>query len=100
DTCKPWFNSDVTPDHLFTATLTNGDRTYFKDPTGFDSYSNTLHIGNNNLFFVMFVALLLAIFSALIIVLLIIKAEKIANKSATNMTKNKLLFQPKLSITR
>ncbi|RIA79284.1 hypothetical protein C1645_841072 [Glomus cerebriforme] len=71
DTCRPWFNSDVTPEYLFTANLTNGDRTYFADPTGFDSYSNTLHIPNSNIFFVMFVSFLLAISSALIITLLI-----------------------------
>ncbi|RGB40954.1 hypothetical protein C1646_663445 [Rhizophagus diaphanus] len=71
DTCQPWFNSDVTPEHLFTASITNGDKTYFPDPTGFESYSNTLHIPNSNIFFVMFVALLLAIGVALIIMLLI-----------------------------
>ncbi|GBC09875.1 hypothetical protein RclHR1_09190001 [Rhizophagus clarus] len=71
DTCQSWFNSDVTPEHLFTASITNGDKTYFPDPTGFESYSNTLHIPNSNIFFVMFVALLLAIGVALIIMLLI-----------------------------
>lgn len=71
DTCQPWFNSDVTPEHLFTASITNGDKTYFPDPTGFESYSNALHIPNSNIFFVMFVALLLAIGAALIIMLLI-----------------------------
>ncbi|RIA93982.1 hypothetical protein C1645_818635 [Glomus cerebriforme] len=71
DTCQPWFNSDVTPEYLFTANITNGDRTYFADPTGFDSYSNTLHISNSNIFFVLFVAFLLAICSTLIIMLVI-----------------------------
>jgi hypothetical protein len=92
DTCKPWFNSDVTPNHLFTATITDGNKTYFKDPTGFDSYSNALHISNNNVFFVMFVALLLAILSALIILLLtgvlafkMKEKMKILEKVAKNM---------------
>ena len=76
-----WFNSDVTPNHLFTANLTNGDKTYFKDPTGFESYSNTLHIQNNNIFFVMFVALLLAIGTTLIVMLLIgVVASKMKEK--------------------
>ena len=71
DTCKPWFNSDVTPNHLFSARTTDGGNMNFKDPTGFESYSNTLHIPHNNIFFVMFVALILAILVTLIIMLFV-----------------------------
>jgi hypothetical protein len=56
---------------IFTASITKLEKAYFPDPTGFESYPNTLQISNNNIFFVMFVALLLAIGAALIITLLI-----------------------------